>query len=1726
MAQKNLISAAAQANLNPSEKAQVDGLAKLLDSHKSLLDLPSPVAQQKFGQLTQDQQNAHIAMFGESEDAPPEQKRGWFGSAFHYVTAPVKAVVGGTFAALNEVSDAMTRIYRTGAIAIDQGVNIAKAFEIANDKGDLVFSPDRISKAKKEFGDDIVDVAMKVAGGTPLDKLIAEGTEIEKQIARRADIRYSTEEDVQDFQNALDRVNAAKYSPGRQIANILPGPDGSGALYRGISGFFDAGYRIFADPTLILGKAKKAYDAGDFLLYNLTNKEKYTYGRNLMAVVNNTQRLDQVFQQKGVVDFFNVYGAKLDELKNIRSTTKDLRAQVAVQDELRRIAPEFGQTAINEFIDAGVKDAATAKSYLENIVDVKSILTGNPARQTPLVPTLNAARKARIAMYRTANKTFKIDDVGQDIVNTFYGTGKIQYEDIAAGLTGDVTQLAAKERQVGRLKGPDGAVRMSLDQIKGRIDRFSRKFATIPYFRDNRFNVLADDAPTQIYRLARLANSRYHSKIITEAFTAGNEGQRKQIYEGIWYTLASIRGVDKSEAGQLFLRNFGSKGIPKAYATPTVIRNVDENGIETTKVISPDELANGQRSALFNFQLSESIATPSIQDLDRLATRAGIIDNVVGASQKKWAEDTISFWTISTLAGPKFPVRNAAEDLMLHLAVGDSPWGIAKSRLLSTRLRIAAGEGNLGFINKIIRKKDVEKYNAKIKAAAEAGDVNAAQTVMAEALLDSMVGKFLDKEAAEFLAEFAKFGRLDETMRIIGEGGKNGLRGADQFMAATDDAAKFGEMAAIQYDGIKYKEAYGKKAFGAFSPVASTEARLGWLIQLSRVSTDEIGRIAIANFNDETKGIEEIAAYLRGLSVKERERFQLYSVPGETEQTHAARAFQATKNLFVKENGELNEDLVSKVRFTDEAGNVKVSAANLGLDDLPDMQDFALAPKWISGPVLVPVTEGNQFGAGITEKLWGYMGEANARFSREPLVVYQLTQIRKDMRATGFEKTIMDRYTKGIAKTEEDLIKSLNPNISRTEGVSLVKTDFVKKFIEFDRTLPTENLPSSAKTIASITEDLKNGKGFTNPLILAYDVDKDGNLLLNLVEGNHRVQAALKAGIDDIPVRIVSNSGGISKFKLAGEKSKIQPDVRNYIPGSPNPSEILPEFAFSKKVDSKKLEEATANATRHLVDIAEDLARERVLAFVDNPAVRSQLAMAGRNFARFYRATEDFYRRIGRTLKYNPEALSRAALTYEGISHSGFVQTDDNGEQYFFYPGLNPVYKAVNGVMKAFGVDTAFQIPMPVEFSGKLKMVTPSMNPDSLFPTFAGPLAAFPIKVMSNLIPQFGELERALLGEYAEDQPMVNALMPAHVNRILGALNRDERSSQYASAFRKGVTYLEAAGYSPKSRIEIINGQEVEVPPTPGELQEYKDKLQSATLSVLALRAVFGFIAPASPQVTLKSDMAKWVRENQRTNFKQVFNNLLMEYNGDIDKTTKEWIRLFPNQMPFTVSESERNTVAVVRAVDGADAWIKENKPLLEKYKEGAPFLIPTKGDFNFDAYKIIFQADLKKSKTLDDYLKEVGAAKDIQYYYSQKELYEADLAANPSNEGKRMIRQQWNTWAEQYKRTRPVLQDELGTGGAGRQIQRQRAYQDLVNMLNDPSVTTQPKTRSVLSKMVIEFNAYMATRDSIAGNGDTEQNYKDLLRQSIKIKLQEIAGDNANAKSAYDVLFSRLIGD
>ena len=1561
MAGESLRAAASQANLSGKERDNVDNLSKLLNTHKSLLDLPSNFANQKYNSLPVDQKNSLNAMFGSEKEEP---KRGFLGNAWHYTGG---AVVTG----LTEVSDAMTRLYRTARIAnreipigsaeyyLPKNWDVLKnAWETAKDDGREYFVPERIAKATQKYGATRVSIAQQVAKGIPLDEIIANGSEDQKLIASSA-----AQKKDKLFDDALDAVKAAQLSPGRDLANLLlpEGLEGSGFLYTGISGTTDAAYRIFADPTILLGKAKKAYDAANYALFK---------------IVGNGQKVDEVFAKPAVTNFFNTYGTQLDELAKARKAKDVVKAEEA-STMLRRLAPEFGPSAIDEFIKAGVTNADTAKNYLANHADVATILKGQPARKTPLIPRLDNRRKLRVKAFTTGDKIINIDKVGQKIVSALYGAAP-QYEDIVTGITSASDRAAILESAVGKFtKGKSGVLRFSEDQIRGRIDRFAAKFTTIPYFKDGFFDVMDVNASNKVYQVARLANSRYHSRVIAEAFAAGNEGQRKQIFTGLWNTVAEIRGVSKTQAGKTYMDEFAGRGLEKKYAADIVVDGVNKG--------NPANF-DGQQLALFPYQLSSGISVPSIVDLDRLSVRSGVIGKIMGLSHNKWVDKLTSGWVIGTLAGPRFAIRNATEDLMMHLAIGDSPWGLVKGRMLSTRLRVAQGigggakasdklkatvtldtaSGELGVINKFIRKNELDYFKGKLDAAK---DVTEVRKIMAESVLRSGLPAKIDQQGAQYIAEIAEFGYLDDTLRAVSEGGKNALRGSDQYLAATDDVARFGQMGAIEIDGVAYKQATGQQAFTEFNPVANEQARVSWLVQLGITSNDDLANIAVRYLDDEPAALNAMTEYLQKLPQSERERFQLYFT-GATERVHAKKAYDAVRNLYSKRNGQINTDLLGKVRYVDQNGELVVSTKNLTIHDLPTKANPSLVPEFISGPTLVPVSDSGNFAASLFDKGWDAMGEANARFSREPIVINEMIQVRKAMDESGFADRLMSQLTRG--KTGDEL------------------------------------------------------------------------------------------------------------------------------------------------------EQAQVYAKRQIVAIAEDLAKDRILAYVDNPAVRSQLAMSARNFARFYRATEDFYRRIYRTVKYNPESITRAALTYEGVSHSGFVQTDDNGDEYFFYPGLTPVYQTMNNLLKGFGIEDAFQAPMPVEFAGKLKMITPSMNPDSLFPTFAGPLAAVPMKVVFNLVPQLDSLERVILGTYAEDQPMINAVLPAHATRLLGALNKDERSSQYASAFRKAATYLEAAGHSPKPVLNKATGK-FEAP-TPGELQAYKDKIEASTLTVLAVRFLFGFVAPASPQVSLKSDLSKWVRENERTNYKQVYNNLVDKY-GSIDKATEEWIRLFPDQMPFTVSESESNTVAIVRSVDQAGKWIEDNKGLLAKYPQGAAFLIPREGEFDFNTYKLLYNSGIKQSKNLYDFLRDVSSARDVQFYYQQQDAYEEELASTYNDYEKKNLREQWGQWSKEFKAVRPLMQEKLGQGSA-RAVERARSLQDLENMLNDPTVTVEPKTRKALKDMSTAYNNYIYTRDLVTSGGESAQNYKDLLKQNIKVELQRIAEGNVNAQDAYTVLYSSFLRD
>ena len=175
-----------------------------------------------------------------------------------------------------------------------------------------------------------------------------------------------------------------------------------------------------------------------------------------------------------------------------------------------------------------------------------------------------------------------------------------------------------------------------------------------------------------------------------------------------------------------------------------------------------------------------------------------------------------------------------------------------------------------------------------------------------------------------------------------------------------------------------------------------------------------------------------------------------------------------------------------------------------------------------------------------------------------------------------FMAKVIDSDASGVtSKTPFDLVLEQNPNFrkgyfnkTKPNNIALVRTDFLDKFKEYDRTLPQYGQSGSKERIDSIVKDLKEGKGFTDPVFLEYTVDDAGNLRLLLGEGNHRLAAAKEAGIEYIPVQLV-RIDDVKRVKTVVGKSPIQRDRSGYLLGGVDPEQLLPENVVLKGQEVK-----------------------------------------------------------------------------------------------------------------------------------------------------------------------------------------------------------------------------------------------------------------------------------------------------------------------------------------------------------------------------------------------------------------------------------------------------------------------------------------------------------------------------------------------------------------------------
>jgi hypothetical protein len=1603
----NLAQAAFRAGVNTSQKRQIDGLAAALKEHQRLTNLPRKYAEDEFSKLPKKQQESLVALSGSNKPDSEAINRSWLETGAHYAFAPIKKSVSTIFDVLDLASDSMTRIYRSGRLAAEENINYADAWAKAGREGENVFQQDRVDKAVSRYGNAYVNVAKRIAAGVNPSDIYAEAqTPQEKRIAAEA-IQSETGKIIDPLlRDAVAEMNAAKYSPGRDVANALLPRDleGKGPLYSWISGAVDATYRIMLDPTLILGKARRIYLGGSKAL-GVTGKY------SLQDMVGSTSKVEKyfdtktVFGRKTVEDFWTRYTKSFDEYdkavvsKNPEEIARTRRAlndlEPGLDDDFIQSFRKFGQGSRNR---TGIYDLDTAKDFLSEANALEMMVYGQPGRRIKLAPRMTPTKAAKVQTLTTGRRIFDLDSDGRALLETMEVS---DVDDLLATIIGigDTTAAQAGAATAGRIKEFRESLKMSQPEYwANRLDRIKARFTPIPgLINDEAFDHTARTAPRDFYRYARMSLGSYHANVFKDIYAAAPLGQRKQMMKGVQSTLGNLIGLDKTPNGRILLN-----AIEKDEFSGAIFGTLSADGVDPAAV-------NGVSMALYDFQLSQFSRVIGLRDMQRFAARESWHARVLGTQFSKVAEDTVDIWTFGTIGGPRFPVRNAIEDYTMAILNGTGIIKTAQSRRLATQIRLGSGQ-RLGFFNRrIVRRKDVDYFNTRL--AALDGDAAAIKSLIARGVLresdaeafigltttqkieqrriimgEAILGQKIDDVANAdileklplYVRDFVKFGDLESLTRGAGEGAMNAISGLNASSRARELAERSGKVTEIKWNDSVFKPSKGKP----YDKITldSQKGRLAYSWNILLRANDDKGRVALEIFDGDIARDEFIKRYAPMLDSMDLAAYMRFADADNYTTTDMAGAvFDDLKNLFSRQDGSINKETLGLIRKETPKGP-KIDTNDFNIEDLPtNPLDL---PVTVAGPEFIEVVETKSIFSDIKRRGWEWMGNSNARFSREPIVVNNAIRIYDDLSSTG---------------------------------------------------------------------------GYADDLVRAYT-----------------------QGITDPKARQVA------------------------------------EDAARKKV----------------VEVAQELALEQTLAFVDNPALRTQLAWSSRNFARFYRATEDFYRRLYRTVRYNPEAVQKAALTYEGVTHSGAIDRDENGEGYFIYPGLNPVYETVYKVLNGFGIGDNFKIPMPIEFGGKLKMTTPSFDPESWLPTFSGPLAAVPMKTIYSLAPSFAKnenfilsrigkelegLERATLGPISSEQSIFQAALPSHVNRLLSVMVRDEREGQYASAIRKAMTYLEAAGVSPSATA------------TPGELKEYQERLDSAATSILGIRFVFGFFAPASPSVNLKSDIADWVRDNGQVNMKSVWNDLINKYAemGEEDpygRAIADWVRDFPKQIPFTINESDPNVIPYFQSSSKAANWIDDNRSLVNKHPQGSAFLIPVSGEFDYDAYSFLQNNGYRQRKLVGDFLQEVSIATDEQIYYQQKEVKDSALERAFSDRERRSIQDNWERWSKEYLASRPLLRTEF-TQSAEKAIKRETAYKDLKSMLEDPGL--KGTTVSRLREMVSEYENYtLAVTTQYNSNTTRDIRTRASFKESIKLRLQDIAGEDIQAVSAFKTLFNRLIGD
>lgn len=1704
----NLYAAAKSANLNPAEMTQVNEMSGAIKKHRQLVKMNADEAQKEFSRLDATAQEQLKFLFKDTDYSKDpltaaDRVKGVFGGALKIAASPLIGLfkLGGQY---NRLINTPYKVIRQ--VAQGEDLFTGNVWTDAWNGTDM-YDNKALDEVTSYFGDTDVFVAKGLLAGKTPGEILESYGKLDDKIIESIKAAY---DDESNFNNVLEGVKYAQISPGRDIARMMDSkPPKNGGLRgdylagtnQNISGVIDFVYQIAIDPlTWVTGGLSKGVTKGERI--SKTVIEMMDKG------IPAERAIDTIFKAEPKLAKFWDDGLG-PAIKTYSEAASPAAKNEAFQDIARRFPGYNNRAAIealakkDRHLPEGVVDAASAQKYFENAANLHLLLAGRVDGLTYMRNGVAVARNRRLGadgllsyldgvFNNTAKTTVagvgrttkEVDEATENVYRTLVNSQSAR-ERLENASTSDFKVVLDANKEITGWKNLKTYGRLASRSAAGlEVRTGAGAIETAANFTARARQILPKD-------MAGALTVKFLDSTPAEQFVILRNLDAATMYSmGLG---GEVRGMDLIE--DILNAKYGTRSgfaVKRDEAiNPEHAKFMPEGSVKETE----NGLVLNGMGPLHPYQRTKAVGSLPYDEIGSMVwdikSKKNIVNAVGGATQGHFAKKIVDAWSILTLF-PRLGIRSAIDEATMFLlaAPGKDLRAYAlfgRGRKMANVTRTFTGsDAATGPIKKIIQ----GTFNLAGKRSETAAKLGRSKTISPEdalelerrvdAIQELAIREGIDESLLTNLVKRETI--VDEVFKVYGryldESSERYLREA---FIHQPDALSSVANSIVARSGISGK--YGDEALS----ISITPTNLD-------LAMDEVG----ATFNKASREIDMATLAERPAALVHFEKF-------------------------------VKEFVGNKFKVD---GNTVLNPAEIFFR-FDGLRPGAIDPKTGKEMFELALDAGmRRVGFEIDELTgaWKIVNEKNAKafINDTANTVAQREAMRSDADIARIELARMfsDMYITfhgGVNKYNEDLMYIVERSYKGL-GQMLEGTEKVATWNQAIARLSIDDFAD-----ASVNNRLS---GFVNSQLGVGNYKDTEDLFRRY--GNKMMEAMDNQvnGIFRQPAVMVAYTG--LRKKYASLEKNMARQVYEERTGK------VWEYTMAQAAKDKDMQFAKDLAAKHFTEVATREAADTILKYADNPAIRSNFAFASRTMARYYRATEDFYRRIYRLKDVSPRVLYRMRLAHLGLGATGFVHNDANGEPYVMMPMDGILFKATDGTIRALTGNGGYAQPQFNEFTLKLRMMNPSFSQDAGTPTLSGPIAGLSVVAFKNILgsvpgslpfigkyldapaEKFGEkVDTYALGNIGENMDITRAVVPASLQKIWSILPFDEQNRQEATAAQQAIAYNAA------------NGNYLDANSTEEEKAAYLKNIRISAHNVIVLRNILGLIAPVAPSMQDSKGIPDYLKNvgitSLRSEFFDILNSVSKDKSGDVEDPYEVALSTFigknPGKLIYTVSPTSKQTKVVIKNTDGLKDWAIQNKGLVDTYGQTAFIFAPQTGEFNAATYNWIKAAGLVENKTLEAYYDDLLVAQDKQSYYDIARLEKSALSNESDPQMRAYIIDDATKARDALKAANPLLSPALI--GEGNNIGQEAVMLEKVEqIISNPDTPVDGGTRKRMTIAIKLMRDYMAfCSDPMLKNVVNAADIKAERRVQVEGALRDLMVGDLYVREANRAIFRSILG-